>query len=145
MNIISHSCRFFFSKCRVQNIVLKLDESTAHRHLKSPQSLSGRPLHLILVTKWSQSWSSMTYSSHPLRSMSIGPPILRYSYFRISPWKILGQGHACGQRSRSHLTFKIQKFRSWPSSNPLVTFDAGSSIEKFACHFLAIGPFLAEI
>ena len=33
----------------------KLDESTARRHLKSPRSLSGRSLHLTLVTKWSRS------------------------------------------------------------------------------------------
>ena len=31
----------------------KLDESTAHRQLKSPRSLSGRSIHLTLVTKWS--------------------------------------------------------------------------------------------
>ena len=33
----------------------KLDESMACRHLKSPRSLSGRSLHLTLVTKWSRS------------------------------------------------------------------------------------------
>ena len=33
--------------------------------LKSPQSLSGRSIHLTLVTKWSRSWSWMTYC-HPL-------------------------------------------------------------------------------
>ena len=72
----------------------KLDESTAGRHLKSPQSLSGRSLHLTLVTKW----------------------------------------------SRSHLTLKIQMSRSWPRSNPLVTFEAWSSIDTFAFNFLAIRP-----
>ena len=56
----------------------KLDESTARRQLKSPRSLSGRSIHLTLVTKWS--W--MTYC-HPLCAMSISPPILRYSYFKI--------------------------------------------------------------
>ena len=42
----------------------------------------------------------MTYC-HPLCAMSIGPPILRYSYFKIWPWKsmvkvmcvVKGQGH----------------------------------------------------
>ena len=52
---------------------LKLDESMARQHQKSPRSLSGRFLHLTLVTKWSWSWSGMTYS-HPLCSMSIPPP-----------------------------------------------------------------------
>ena len=61
----------------------QLDESMARRHLKLPRSLCGRSFHLTLVTKWSQSWSWMTYS-HPLCSMSLGPPILRYSYFKIS-------------------------------------------------------------
>ena len=64
----------------------KLDESTARRQLKSPRSLSGRSIHLTLVTKWSWSWSWITYC-HPLCAMSIGPPILRYSYFKIWPWK----------------------------------------------------------
>ena len=78
----------------------KLDESTARRQLKSPQSLSGRSIHLTLVTKWSWSWSWMTYC-HPLCAMSIGPPILKYSYFKIWPWKstvkvmcvVKSQGH----------------------------------------------------
>ena len=78
----------------------KLDESTARRQLKSPWSLSVRSIHLTLVTKWSWSWSWMTYC-HPLWAMSIGPPILRYSYFKIWPWKsmvkvkcvVKGQGH----------------------------------------------------
>ena len=37
------------------NYIHKLDESTARRQLKSPRSLSGRSLHLTLVTKWSRS------------------------------------------------------------------------------------------
>ena len=63
------------------------------------RSLSGRSLHLTLVTK----------------------------------------------RSRSHLTSKIQMSRSWPRSNPLVTFEVWSSIDMFAFRFVAIGPLLAEI
>ena len=35
---------------------MQLDESTARRQLKSPQSLSGRSIHLTLFTKWSWSW-----------------------------------------------------------------------------------------
>ena len=37
----------------------KLDESTARRQLKSPRSLSGRFLHLTLVTKWSRSYMTL--------------------------------------------------------------------------------------
>ena len=68
------------------NHITKLDESTARRQLKSSRSLSGRSIHLTLVTKWSRSWSWMTYC-HTLCAMSIGPTILRYSYFKIWPWK----------------------------------------------------------
>ena len=63
---------------------MKLDESTTRRQLKSPRSLSGRSIHMTLVTKWSWSW--MTYC-HPLCAMSIGPPILKYSYLKNWPWK----------------------------------------------------------
>ena len=64
----------------------KLDESTARRQLKSPRSLSGRSIPLALVTKWPWLWSRMTYFHH-LCAMSISPPILRYSFFKIWPWK----------------------------------------------------------
>ena len=120
---------------------VELDESTARRQLKSPRSISGRSIHLTSVTKWSRSWSWMTYC-HTLCAMSIGPPILRYSYLTM---KIHGQGHVCGQRSRSRLTFKFQRSRLWSRSNPLVTFEALSSIAMFAFRFVAIGPLLAEI
>ena len=78
--------------------LIKLDQSTTRRQLKSPRSLSGRSIHLTLVTKLSWSW--MTYC-HPLCKMSIGPPILRYSYFKIWPRRsmvkvvcvVKGQGH----------------------------------------------------
>ena len=101
---------------------VKLDESTARRQLKSPRSLSGRSIHLTLVTKWSWSWSWMTYC-HPLCAMSIGPPILRYSYFKIWPWKSMAKVMYV-VKSRSRLTFKIQRSRLWSRSNPLVTFEA---------------------
>ena len=76
---------------KIPNIIMELDESTARRQLKSPPSLSGRSIHLTLVTKWSWSWSWMTYC-HPLCAMSIGLPILRYSYFKIWPWKSMASG-----------------------------------------------------
>ena len=40
--------------------------------------------------------------------------------FQYLAMKIHGQGHVCRQRSRSHLTFKIQRSRSWSRWNPLV-------------------------
>ena len=52
--------------------------------------------------------------------------------FKNLAMKIHGQGHVCGQRSRSHLTFKIQRSRLWSRANPLVTFEAWRSINMFA-------------
>ena len=116
---------------------MKLDESTASRQLKSPRSLSGRSIHLTLVTKWSWSWSWMTYC-HTLCAMSIGPPILRYSYFKIWPWKSMvkvmcvvkghvwpsnfkGQDYGQGQTHWSHLRPGIQSicllFVLWQSNH----------------------------
>ena len=42
------------------------------------------------------------------------------------------------------MTFKIQRSRLWSTSNPLVKFEAWSSIDMFAFRFVAIGPFLGE-
>ena len=92
---------------------------------------------LTFVTKWSWSWSWMTYC-HPLCAMSIGPPILRYSYFKLWPWKsmvkimcvVKGEGHirpskfkgqcySQGQTHWSHLRSGVQSiyllFISWQS------------------------------
>ena len=43
--------------------------------------------------------------------------------------------------------FDLENSRSssWPSSNPMVTFEAQSSIDVFSFCFVPIGPFLAEI
>ena len=48
--------------------------------------------------------------------------------FQNLTMKIHGQGHVCGQRSRSRLTFKIQRSRLWSRSNPLVISDIANSI-----------------
>ena len=108
-------------------------------HLKSPWSLCGKSLHLTLVTKWSQSWSLMTYSHH-LCSMSIGPPFCYTANFKIWPWnslvnqmcvvkglghiwpwKLNDQGHCQGQTWWSHLRPKVQSICllvvSWQSDH----------------------------
>ena len=51
----------------------ELDESTARRQLKSPRSLSGRSLHLTLVTKWSR--SHMTLKIQTSRSWPRSNPL----------------------------------------------------------------------
>ena len=79
----------------------------------------------------------MTYC-HPLCAMSVGPPYLRYSYFKIWPWKSMvkvmcvvkgqghiwpskfeGQGYGQGQTHWSHLRHRGQSiyllFVSWQS------------------------------
>ena len=127
------------------------DELTARRHLKSPWSLSGSSLHLILVTKRSRSWSWMT----PDCSLSIDPHIPEIGLFQNLILKIQGQGHSQGQTRWLHLLLRIQSkrllfiswqlhhiwlrtwgianfifdrenFRSrpWPRSNLIVTFKA---------------------
>ena len=77
----------------------QLDESTARRQQKSPRSLSGRSIHLTLVTKWSWSW--MSYC-HPICAMPIGPHS-EIQLFQNLTIKIHYQGHECGQRSMSRL------------------------------------------
>ena len=83
-------------------------------------------IHLTLVTKWSRSWSWMTYCQ-TLCAMWIGPPILRYSYLKIWPWKSMvkvtcvvkgqgyiwpsnfkGQDYGQGQTHWSHLRPGVQ-------------------------------------
>ena len=75
---------------------IKLDESTAHQQLKSPRSLTGRSIHLTLVTKWSWSWSWMTYC--PLCAMSIGPQ----KFDQENPWS-----RSC-VRSKVKVPFDLQ-------------------------------------
>ena len=57
--------------------------------------------------------------------------------FQNLTMKIHGQGHVCGQSSRSHLTFKIQR----SSSNPLVTFEAWISVDMFVFVSWQLDPF----
>ena len=165
--IAGWTCFFWPPSCRLLFSHLQLDQWTARRQLKSPQSLSGRSIHLTLVTKWPWSW--MTYS-HPLCKMSIGPPILRYSYFKIWPRRsmvkvmcvVKGQGHVWPTKFKGQVMVKVRpighiwgmefnryvcfsfrsnrttfgwdiansifdlknsKSRSWPRSNPMVTFE----------------------
>ena len=94
----------------------KLDESKACQHLKSPQSLPGRSLHLTLVTKSSRSWSWMT-ESHPFCSVSIDPPIPEIQLFQNLTLKIQGRGQGQSQSHWSYLRPRVQSicllFISW--------------------------------
>ena len=83
-------------------------------------------MHLTLVTKWSWSW--MTYC-HPLCKMSIGPPILRYSFFKIWPRRSMVKV-MCVVKGQGHV-WPTKRSRLWSRSDPLVTFEAWSSINMF--------------
>ena len=82
----------------------------AHRQLKSPRWLSGRSSHL--------NYQNVTVISHchewPTHfcSMSIALPILNSGHQNLT-LTIHSQGHACGQRSRSHITTCFQNKRWW--------------------------------
>ena len=99
-----------------QPTMVQLDESTARRQLKSPQSLSGRSIHLTLVNKWSWSW--MTYC-HPLSAMSSALP---FSDTAISKFD---HENPC---SRSCVWSKVK-----------VTFDLQNSKVKVMVKFKPIG------
>ena len=47
--------------------------------------------------------------------------------------------------ANSMFDLENSRSRSWPRSNPMVAFEAQSSIDVFGFCFVAIGPFLAEI
>ena len=55
---------------------------------------------------------------------------LRYSYFKILPWNIQGQGHEWGQRSRSYIIPNMQPihffFVSHQSDQPLLRYGQNS-------------------
>ena len=52
--------------------------------------------------------------------------------FQNLTMKIHGQGHVCGQRSRSRLTLKIQRSRLWSRSNLMVTSEA-LEFNRYVC------------
>ena len=134
----------------------QLDESTARRQLKSPRSLSGR---YIRLTKWSWSWMTCC---HPLCAI-VGPPILRYSYFKIWPWKSMvkvmcvvkgqghtwpskfkGQGYGQGQTHLSHLRPGVQSicllFVLWQSDHFWLRYEKfGIWPRKFKVKVMAKG------
>ena len=118
----------------------QLDESTARRQLKSPQSLPGRSIHLTLVTKWSWSWSWMTYC-HLLCAMSISPPILRYKYFKIWPWKsmvkvicvVKGQGYIWPSKFKGQCYGQVQTH--WSHLRPGVQSICLLFVSRQADHF----------
>ena len=120
----------------------ELDESTAHRQLKSPRSLSGRSIHLTLVTKWSWSWSWMTYC-HPFVQCQSALPFWDTAiskFDHVNPW------------SRSCVWLKVKVAFDLQNSKVKVMVKVkpighvwGLEFDIFAFRFLAIGPLLGEI
>ena len=114
----------------------KLDESMARLQLKSPRSLSGRFIHLTLVTKWSWSWSWMTYC-HPFVQCQSALPFSDTALKKFdheNPWS-----SSCVW-SMVKVTYDLEnwKVKVMVKSNPLVTFEAWSSTDMFAFRFVAI-------
>ena len=106
----------------------QLDESTARRQLKSPRSLSGRSIHLTLAPnghghEWPTATPFVQYQSAlPIWDTAIS------KFDHENPWS-----RSCvWSKVKVTLTFKIQRSRLWSRSNPLVTFEAWSSIDMFA-------------
>ena len=93
----------------------KLDESTARRQLKSPQSLSGRSIPLVTFEAWS------SIDMFVFRFVAIGPLLAEIKEIPYLTLKIQGQGHGQGQTRWSHLSPKVQSicllFVSWQSDH----------------------------
>ena len=109
----------------------QLDESTARRKLKSPRSLSGRSIHLTLVTTWSWSWSWMTYC-HPLCAMSIGPPILWYNYLKIWQLKSMVKVVICVVKIKVTSDLQNSKVKVMVKGKP-VGHIWGLELNRYAC------------
>ena len=147
--VISNSVDNDFIHGHIHNWLHKeLDKSTASQHLKSPQSRSGRSLHLTFVSKRSRLWSWMT--NIPFVQCQSAFPFLRYGYAKIWSWKsmdkamhvVKGQLHIVGSASNRFNSFlfhinqpchiwdtAISKFnlenpksRSWPRSKLMAIF-----------------------
>ena len=106
----------------ITQIHIKLDESMARQHLKS----STRSLHLTLVTKshgHGHKWMAV-----PFVQYQSALPFLRYSNFKIWPWKsmvkamhvVKGQSHIAGSATNrfTHFSFHI----NWPSHSSGTAF-----------------------
>ena len=96
------------------------DETTARRYIWS------HPSH-YLVDPYTWPWSP---NGHGHEWPTPTPFVQCQSALPFWDTAIHGQGHVCVQRSRSHVSNMILKIqRSWSWSNPLVTFEALSSID----------------
>ena len=120
----------------------KLDESTARRQLKSPRSQSGRSIHLTLVTKWSWSWSGQGHG----QDQNWRPYLRPRSSINMFVFSFRGNRTIFGwDIANSIFDLENSRSRSWPRSNPMVTFEPYSSIDMIAFRFVEIRPFLTEI
>ena len=104
-------------RCWASSPVLdnKLDESKARRQLKSPRSLSGRSLHLTLVTKWSR--------SHTTLKIQISRSWPRSEFSRCVCFSFRGNRTIfCWDIANS--IFDLENSRSRSRPNPMVRFEA---------------------
>ena len=151
----------------------QLDMSTPRRCLKSPRSLSGTSAHPTMVTLVNimvmNGWLKSFF-----HSLSIGHPIPEIRLFQTLTLKFQGQGHRCGQWSRSYsqpsillihflfishqsdqkipemhlfrnLTFKHPRSGSWVRSKVKVTYYTKYPTDALPFRFTSIGSTIPEI
>ena len=91
----------------IYNTYQYLDESTARWHLILTPDL-GHQMVMVMNDLLPPPLFNVNRSSHS-----------EIQLFQNLTMKILCEGHVCGQRPRS-----IQRSRSWPKSNPMVTLES---------------------
>ena len=117
--------------------------STARRRLKSPRSLSGTSAHPTMVTQVNimvlNGWLT-PFSFH------VNRPIPEIKLFQTLTLKLQGQGHGCGERSRSHIVPRIKPmhflFVSHQSDQPFLRYGQNSlTLKKHIRKFVKITVF----
>ena len=127
----------------------QLDTCVCRRHADVWSHPSHYPVHLS-TPPWSHisiSWPWMDHS-HYFRSLSIGRPIPKIKLFQTLTLKLHGQGHGCGQRTRSYnrpsIILKHPRSRSWVRSKIKVTYCTQYPTNALPFRFTSIGPTIPE-
>ena len=110
----------------------KLDESTARRQLKSPQSLSGRSIPLVTFEAWS------SIDMFAFRFVAIGPFLAEINKFYIWPWKfkvkvmakVKPDGHIWALEFNRYVCFSFRGNRTifgWDIANSIFDLEKSRS------------------
>ena len=114
---------------------------------KSPQSLSGRSLHLDLGHQMVKITYDLENSNiKVMAKVKSDGRIWGLEFNRCVCFSFCGNQAILGRDiANSILDLENSRSRSWPRSNSMVTLEVLRLIDMFAFHFVAITPFLAEI